>query len=290
MKIFLKFEKIFLSLILIAVTEITYFYWQPYDKCLIQPSIIIDKLFVLDLLSRFIYYLLFFSVIIFVLSMLFEKKIFKTNNTKKIPSYIKFYLIAFGTRVLFDVLEYFISRIFVIGSISILVNHIILESIFNILTIVICIRILFIGDLAKKTKTRTICLYISIVAIIILLVCLLIEYVNCFELINIGKQTWIYKLYFCNLYRDILICFSTILIAYMLLKHKDYIGYNLFKSFFVMIIRILSIVLLFCLINYAKFIILPHSLINSIYSVDNEIIKIERITSYYDAHDNSNWF
>lgn len=285
-----KMSEIFLVLVVFALLSLTYFYWQPYDKCLIQPELIVDKITILDFITRIIFYLLYFSSIILIVSKLFKSEFdyrFKQSKVK----IVKLYLMLFAVRLLFDIITYVIKRAASGGEFAIFGVSLILESLFDIVIIAVTICLLCHKNYAERTIARKVLTVVSVVFVILLLSLLIMQYSQCMKLYNERISEWKYEIEYCRLYRDIVVNFSAVLLAYCLLKHKNHRDNNrAFKTFSVSVIRSLLIVLVFILLNFAKTVILPYSTIKSVSSAEGITTNISRAEGYEDAFEIDNWY
>lgn len=285
-----KLSELFLTLIIFALLSITYFYWQPYDKCLFQPALIIDKIVIFDFITRIIYYLLYFSSIILVAVKLFKSEIdnhFKQNKV----NLFKLYLSVFAIRLLFDIITYVIKRITSSGEVTIIGVFLILESLFDIIIVTVILRWLCAKECAERTTARKVFIVVSVVLVTVLLSVLIMQYSACMELYNESISAWKYEIEYCNLYRDIIINFSAVLLAYGLLKHKKHIDNKKpFRDFCTALIRVFCIICIFALMNMIKVFILPYSTIKSVSSAGNLTTNIERAEGYADAFEIDDWY
>lgn len=278
-----KLGKILLTIIIFSLLAITYFYWQPYDKCLFQPVLTIDTIIILDFITRLLYYLLYISSIIFIISMLFKSKLNLLYKKDKIEI-AKIYFIILFIRFIFDFIIYILNKLVLNDLGKVILIFLLLESTFNITVIIIAIRKICFTKAANKTLLRKWFAISSAVLITTSLCLITYEYIKCYSFLDSDIQVWENKLYCCNLFRDIIVNSSAVIIAYAILMHKDHKTQRPFKEFSIITLRISLILGAFILINLLKFIVLPHSMIKSIDSIDGTVTEINRVISYDDAY------
>lgn len=283
-----RFGGLFLILVALALLAGTYFYWQPYDKCLIQAASNSDKTIILDFISRIIYYLLYFSALLFILLSIFKSKnnIIRQNKVE----YIKTVLYLFAIRIVFDIISYSINKIIPDDTSAKLINFAFVESVFNVIVIIMIFYKFTLNTYAKMTILRKV--YIAVSAIIsMFVVCFVaVSYIKSKKIIESNILADEYNIYILNMIRDIVINFSAIFVLYGLFEQRKQTVEKPFKEFSLVLLRFLLIMAVFLLLNFVKFIVLPQSMIKEISSIDGVLTDIERIVSYEDAYQPDDWF
>lgn len=269
------------SLAFFISLTVLYFFWQPYDKCLIQTASGFDKLVIVDIISRFIYYIIYFSSILMVVRMLFKTKFAVELSFKK--TLTKLYFCQFAVRIIFDTIIYLFSKIVVNDKAVILVVFLILESIYNMFVIALTMKFFVDTAPAKRTRQRRFFIALSVTIVLFLLTVLVIESIKCLNIFGMDNESTENKLYYSNALRDVVVSFSSILILYSLYKHKSHSIEKPFKVLCVMTIRIFAVFIIFIIINAAKFLVLPHSMITTI-SGSGETAEFIRVKNYDDTY------
>lgn len=280
-------SKIFLPFVAIVLLSLTYFIWQPYDKCLFQITMAFDKITFIGFATRVIYYLVFFSALILINVSLFKNNLSQQRITKK--SLPKIYGTLFLFRAIADLVIYLVNRIIIDDFAMVFCDFVLVESIFNIAVILFIANKVIPHNQNKLTSKRKAIIIFLVAVAVILFVALIVMYVNCSKLLYENRQAWEYRLYLCNMIRDIIN--NSLAIAIIFFAKADFAESEepLLKSVSKVIIRLSAVLCLFVILNLAKFAVLPHSMIKTIKSVDGEVTSIVRVTDYKNAHETDDW-
>lgn len=283
-----KSGEMFLTLVATVLLSGTYFYWQPYDKCLFQAVMTVDKTTVLDFVTRLIYYAIFFSAIIFISCSLFKNGLdARTKEGKRVL--IKLYSALFGVRILADIVIYLLNLIIGTGETEIFLIFMLLESLFDIAVVVIASRTVTSNTKSKLTKSRKIYLIIALILSVAAFAALSVVYNACKNVYQTNITIWEYNLYYCNMIRDALVLFAAIFVEYGLRKHKSDTKERPFKVLSRFFAKLFAVLLVCLIVNGVKFFILPQSMVKFIQSGDGTVVYIERITDYKDAYEENSF-
>lgn len=271
-----KINYLILVLFLFFVLSIGYFVWQPYNKSLFQIFNFSQNAGWFDLLTRVIYYIIYFVSMILIGIGFFAGK--SLRGTKKYKSEtIKFCIAFFCTRIAFDIIKYFVSQIIMSVVISVIICFDIIESLFDIAVLFFAFH--FMSKRKTKIEKKSVCNgAVLTMTVIILLAVGYVKVVNSNYYDN--RDLFCMRLYELNMLRDIAVSFSAVITACGLFSFNTVQRQSGYKKFTVFFTRLWAILLIGSIIIATKALIIPQSVLYSVTTCESESGETESITAH----------
>lgn len=266
-----------LLLVSMVALFVTYFIWQPYNKCMIQTGDSDIGSPVANFITRVLFYALCFAVVILFSLIIFERNE-KIRFEIKSIEIAKTVAVMFALRIGVDVLNLIV--------ISALRNeHKIATILASLLEIIydVLLPTVPVAMLAYKRSKQQINKFVAVGTTIIMIVATILYYflffAYCYDSMIECKTE---LLAIC---RDTVFVFIAyvMLSSFYFLSNESSTNRNKGKAF---IIRIVLIALVFAVVNFIKFAVLPVGMIRSTLSVDGMMTDVYRIESYSDMLQN----
>lgn len=264
-----RFQLFVNFVIIVCLSNFTYFLWMPYNRCIIQIGSHFD---LFNLITRTIFYFIYFLVICVILHRHFTSAYRNKFELTKWRHCICAILLV-GVRCLFDLL----INLFLPCSMTIVG---VLESLFP-LFMFLTIAVYYHYSFVKFTKLRI----ILVMALVLFAICS-----ECFVLQTIFNDNDKIKEIFefrYGFFRDTIGYVFGLLICNVVFESITITeDYYVFRSICRFLLRIEMILVLFLFLNITKYLIFPHNAICSINSnSDTGITSIQRMQGYSDLQD-----